>query len=146
MGAVPQRASILSLGEDFFAESVAGASKHGSTPRGWGGVWQKGFLPHPSPGGRAPAGAEGPAGSTAASRWAGPGGQGTNLPGTGALSRGMATGWEGLPSPSRLAALHVIFGSECKHVLIRKTKISQCNLGFLYTDGFKLLFAKVSGQ
>lgn len=62
MGAVPQRASILTLGEGF-AQSVAGASKHGSTPRSQGGVCQEGFLPHPSPGGQAPFGAEGPVGA-----------------------------------------------------------------------------------
>lgn len=141
MGAVPQRASILTLGEGF-AESVAGASKHGSTPRSRGGVWQEGFLPHPSPGGLVSFWCRGTCGGTAASPWARPSGPGTNKPGTGVQSRGMGTGWEGLPSPSGLAALHVIFGSQRERILISKTKVSQCKLKFRYI----VLFPEVSGR
>lgn len=58
----------------------------------------------------------------------------------------MGTGWEGLLSPSALAAFYVIFGSERERVISKKGLESQYKRGSLYTDGLRGLFLNVSGQ
>lgn len=91
------------------APPAAGAGGVSSAPFFWwpGSFWGRGTC-----------------GGSAASPRARPSGPGTNKPGTGVQSRGMGTGWEGLPLPSGLAAFHVIFGSQRERILIRLKSLS----------------------